>query len=82
MCRVGCSPVVERGERDPAQRAPDPVIHARTSEERSMAAVVLDHERAEQEACRNGEEQRAHKRGDQPRCKEAQCRCEPRKRSG
>ena len=52
MERMGAPPIIIRGEREDADRAANPVIGASTAEQRSMAAIMLDHEETHEESGR------------------------------
>src|SRR5437660_1991772 len=50
MNTVRASPQVVRGERKHADEASNPVIHQAMTKKRSVAAIVLDHEQADQKS--------------------------------
>ena len=56
---MGAAPVAVGGQREHADDPAEPIIGPAAAEERAMAAIVLDHEEANEEACRrDGEQQR------------------------
>ena len=58
MHRVGMAPEIVRRQREYADHPTDPVVGAAPAEERAVAAIVLDHEQADEEARRrNGQEE-------------------------
>jgi hypothetical protein len=58
MRRVGASPKVVWRERQHPDDAPDPVVGVTTMEERTMTAIMLDHEKPHEKArCRHREQQ-------------------------
>ena len=56
--RVRAPPEIVRRQRQHADHAADPVVHQPMAEERAVAAIVLDHEQADQKAAGgNGQQQ-------------------------
>src|SRR6266852_4297584 len=60
MERMGLPPEIVRGQGQDPDRSADPITHKTAVEERPMAAVVLDHEEADEEACRGYRQQQAN----------------------
>jgi len=56
---VGAPPEIIRREREHAEHASDPVVGMPLAKEGAVSAIMLDHEKADQEACRRQGEQEA-----------------------